>query len=59
MISPAIGAIASDLRIVSAFESQLRLSSFLLDLGFASLIQSPLSEIYGRVPILRLGISST
>ena len=52
MVLPALGVIASDLR---AFESQLCLSSFLLGLGFAPLIQSSLSEIYGRVPILLLG----
>lgn len=55
MISPALDAIASDLRISDAYESQLCLSIFLLGLGFAPLLLSPLSEVYGRLPILLLG----
>lgn len=55
MISPALDAIASDLRISDAYESQLCLSIFLLGLGLAPLVLSPLSEVYGRVPVLLLG----
>ncbi|MCJ1361283.1 hypothetical protein MMC16_000381 [Acarospora aff. strigata] len=55
MISPAIGAIGSDLDISSSFEMQIVLSVVLLGIGFGPLILAPISEIKGRVPVLLLG----
>ena len=52
MISPALDAIGADLHVTSAFKLQLSQSVFLLGLGFGPLLLSPLSEIYGRAPIL-------
>lgn len=55
MISPAINAIAIDLHDNNAVHLELTLSIFLLGLGFGPLILSPISEMYGRLPVLILG----
>ncbi|MCJ1310490.1 hypothetical protein MMC25_004154 [Agyrium rufum] len=55
MIAPAIDNIATDLHIASSVTAEIGLSVFLLGLGFGPLLLSPLSEIYGRVPVLLIG----
>ena len=54
-VAPAITKVSQDLQITSAFESGLVLSIFLLGIGFGPLILAPLSEVYGRVPVLMSG----
>ena len=55
MVAPALEDIAKDLHITKPIESQLVLSIFVLGLGVGPLLLGPLSETYGRAPILRLG----
>ena len=55
MIAPCILTISQELHITSIFLQQLCLSVFLLGIGTGPLILSPLSEVYGRVPILHAG----
>ncbi|EED11423.1 florfenicol exporter, putative [Talaromyces stipitatus ATCC 10500] len=55
MVAPALDQIATDLHITNSAESQLILSIFLLGLGVGPLLLGPLSEIYGRAPVIRWG----
>jgi multidrug resistance protein len=55
MISPAVDAIGADLHDSNAVHLELTLSIFLLGLGFGPLVLSPISEMYGRLPVLILG----
>lgn len=55
MIAPCISSVASDLKISSYFSAELCNSVFLIGIGFGPLFLAPLSEIYGRVPILLCG----
>ena len=50
-MAPAIGTIAQELDMNSA-ESVMALSIYLLATAFGPLIIGPLSEVYGRAPIL-------
>ena len=54
MVAPAIGTIAKDFNIVNAVEQQLVLSVFILAYAVGPLFIAPLSEIWGRVPVLQL-----
>ncbi|KAF1992319.1 MFS multidrug transporter-like protein [Aulographum hederae CBS 113979] len=54
MVAPALSSIASDLHITAEVESQLVLSIFVLAYAVGPIILGPLSEMYGRVPILQL-----
>ena len=54
MVAPALTAIAQDFGIKSDVESQLVLSVFVLAFALGPLLLGPLSEIYGRVPVLQL-----
>ena len=54
MVAPAFRAIKSDLAIRSEFETQMVLSIFILGSAIGPLIISPLSEVYGRRPVLHL-----
>ena len=54
MVAPAIGSIASEFSITNEVEQQLVLSIFVLGYTIGPLILGPLSEIYGRVPVLQL-----
>jgi MFS family permease len=51
IMAPAIGTIAQELDMNSA-ESVMALSIYLLATAFGPLIIGPLSEVYGRAPIL-------
>ena len=55
MLSPAIGAISSELGIHSSVEGYIVQSIFLLGIGFGPLILGPISEIKGRLPVLLIG----
>lgn len=54
MVAPALTAIAKEFHITSQVESQLTLSIFVLAYAIGPLFLGPLSEIYGRVPVLQL-----
>jgi predicted MFS family arabinose efflux permease len=55
MVAPALEDIAKDLHITKPIESQLVLSIFVLGLGVGPILLGPLSETYGRAPVLRVG----
>ncbi|KAH0565208.1 hypothetical protein GP486_001391 [Trichoglossum hirsutum] len=54
MVAPALNAIAKEFHITSVIESQLTLSIFVLAYAVGPLVVGPLSEMYGRVPVLKL-----
>jgi len=57
MVAPSLTAIATDLSMANWVEIQLILSIFILGYVVGPLILGPLSEIYGRAPILHMSIS--
>lgn len=54
MVAPAFATIERDFNIASSFETQMVLSIFILASAVGPLIVSPLSEVYGRRPVLHL-----
>ena len=54
MVAPAISSISREFGITNEVEQQLLLSVFVLAYAVGPLILGPLSEIYGRVPVLQL-----
>lgn len=54
MVAPALASIASDFAITNSAAQQMPLSIFVLAYGLGPLVSGPLSELYGRVPILQL-----
>jgi hypothetical protein len=54
MVAPALPQMAKDLGVHSEVESQMMLSIFLLAYAVGPLFLGPLSELYGRVPVLQL-----
>ena len=54
MVAPALPSIARDFGISSEVESQLVLSIFVLAYAIGPFFFGPLSEIYGRVPVLQI-----
>ncbi len=54
MVAPALTTISRELGITNEVESQLCLSVFVLAFAVGPLFLGPLSEIYGRVPVLQL-----
>ena len=54
MVAPALSSIASDFNITNEVEEQLVMSAFVLAYAIGPLFLGPLSEIYGRVPVLQL-----
>ncbi|KAI9819254.1 MAG: hypothetical protein M1827_007410 [Pycnora praestabilis] len=54
MVAPALTAIATEFNITNEIEIQLTLSIFVLAYAIGPLFFGPLSEIYGRVPVLQL-----
>ncbi|KAK9313992.1 major facilitator superfamily domain-containing protein [Lipomyces starkeyi] len=54
MVAPALATMAVELQIMSDVESQLVLSIFILAYAVGPLLLGPMSEIYGRVPVLQL-----
>ncbi|KAF2460448.1 MFS multidrug transporter [Lineolata rhizophorae] len=53
-IAPAISTIAQDFDISNRVQSQLTLSIFVVGYAIGPLLLGPLSEVYGRVPVLQL-----
>ncbi len=54
MVAPAISSISKEFGITNEVEQQLVLSVFVLAYAIGPLILGPLSEIYGRVPVLQI-----
>ncbi|KAI9877951.1 MAG: hypothetical protein M1830_002358 [Pleopsidium flavum] len=54
MVAPAITSISKEFDITNEVEQQLVLSVFVLAYAVGPLFLGPLSEIYGRVPVLQL-----
>lgn len=54
MVAPALTSMARDLKITNEVESQLMLSIFVLAYAVGPLFLGPLSELYGRVPVLQI-----
>ncbi|KAK5149049.1 hypothetical protein LTR04_000147 [Oleoguttula sp. CCFEE 6159] len=54
MVAPALGAISAEFGITNQTEEALVLSIFVLAYAIGPLILGPLSEVYGRVPVLQL-----
>ncbi|OTA52158.1 MFS general substrate transporter [Hypoxylon sp. EC38] len=54
MVAPSLNAIGEELNITEAFERNIVLSIFVLAYALGPLVSGPLSEIYGRVPVLQL-----
>jgi multidrug resistance protein len=54
MVAPAIQSISSEFNITNTVEQQLLLSVFVLAYAIGPLFLGPLSEIYGRIPVLQL-----
>lgn len=54
MVAPALATIAKDFTITNEVESQLVLSVFVLAYAIGPLFLGPLSEMYGRIPVLQL-----
>ena len=55
MVAPALVTISEQFGITSSVEGQLVLSIFVLGYATGPLFFGPMSEIYGRVPVLQLG----
>ncbi|OSX67243.1 hypothetical protein POSPLADRAFT_1127181 [Postia placenta MAD-698-R-SB12] len=53
MVAPAAAQIAEEFNITNSTEIALTISVFVLGYAFGPLFLGPLSEIYGRAPILR------
>ena len=54
MVAPALTDMSRDLGVSNTVESQMMLSIFILAYAFGPLLLGPLSEVYGRVPVLQL-----
>lgn len=54
MVAPALPQIQQDLGINDNVIGQMVLSIFILAYAFGPLLFGPLSEIYGRIPVLQL-----
>ncbi|KAI1193011.1 fluconazole resistance protein 1 [Nemania serpens] len=51
MCAPGIAAISADLGITSSVVSTLAITLYVLGLGIGPMVISPLSEVYGRLPV--------
>ncbi|KAI0841941.1 MFS general substrate transporter [Hypoxylon sp. FL0890] len=54
MVAPSLTVIGQELDIPQAFEQNIVLSIFVLAYALGPLVSGPLSELYGRVPVLQL-----
>ncbi|KAI0378106.1 MFS general substrate transporter [Hypomontagnella monticulosa] len=54
MVAPSLTTIGGELGIAEGFEQNIVLSIFVLAYALGPLVWGPLSEIYGRVPVLQL-----
>ncbi|RPA99636.1 putative MFS multidrug transporter [Choiromyces venosus 120613-1] len=53
MVAPALGKMAEEFGVTKEMEISLMLSIFVLAYAFGPLVLGPLSEVYGRVPIIQ------
>lgn len=51
MCAPGIATISADLGITSSVVSTLAITLYVLGLGIGPMVISPLSEVYGRLPV--------
>lgn len=54
MVAPALPILKAQFHITNSVESQIFMSIFVLAYAVGPLVLGPLSEIYGRVPVLQL-----
>ncbi|PWW75901.1 MFS general substrate transporter [Tuber magnatum] len=54
MIAPALGKMSEEFGITEGIETYMMLSIFVLGYAFGPLVLGPLSEVYGRAPVLQL-----
>jgi hypothetical protein len=54
MVAPALSSMAKDFGVTNEVQIQLMLSIFILAYAIGPLFLGPLSELYGRVPVLQL-----
>ncbi|OTB06726.1 hypothetical protein M426DRAFT_54798 [Hypoxylon sp. CI-4A] len=54
MVAPSLAAIGQELNITEPFQQNIVLSIFVLAYALGPLAWGPLSELYGRVPVLQL-----
>jgi multidrug resistance protein len=54
MIAPALTHMRQDLGVIEGVLTQMMLSIFILAYGIGPFILSPMSELYGRTPVLQL-----
>lgn len=55
VVAPALDIISTDLGMSANFEGPLVMSTYILTLALGPLLLAPLSELYGRVPLLLVG----
>lgn len=53
MIAPSLDAMGAELEVESSFERSMMLSIFILAFAVGPLIFGPLSEVFGRIPVLQ------
>ena len=53
---PAFPKIADDLKLLNVNQAQLIISSFILGTGIGQLISGPISDTFGRKPIITIGL---
>lgn len=56
-ILPALSTIGSDLKVVSPLNSQMLITAIFLGLGLGQLVFGPLSDSFGRKPMIYIGLS--
>ncbi|KAI9709156.1 MAG: hypothetical protein M1828_002547 [Chrysothrix sp. TS-e1954] len=54
MVAPSLNVMSSDLGIHNQVESQMQLSIFVLAFTIGPLFLGPLSEVFGRIPVLQI-----
>lgn len=52
VVVPALDVVSQDLSMNSSFEGPLVMSTYILTLSLGPLLLAPLSELYGRVPLM-------
>jgi MFS family permease len=56
IVAPAVEAVSQDLNITSRTIGDLCVSVYILGSAFGPFVMAPMSEIYGRVPVLQVGM---
>lgn len=55
VVAPALDVISRDLGMDAGFEGPLVMSTYMLTLALGPLLLAPLSELYGRAPLILMG----